>query len=147
MSAGRSASGIRQLAFRLRLKADLPPEPHKGGKGCLPFITHMPEQTEINPASSALDSLLHSHGIPYNRFGNTNSLTFWNNEWLCQMTFSFVIPALHSLGTVGVHVLQSTGSQVSAGGIQYLKTVIFQGVVPFKTIDTGFFMHQTYYGQ
>jgi len=31
-----------------------------------------------------------------------------------------VIPALHSLGTVGVHVLQSTGSQVSAGGIEFI---------------------------
>ena len=37
-----------------------------------------------------------------------------------------VIPALHSLGTVGVHVLQSTGSQVSAGGIQIYFFLVFQ---------------------
>jgi hypothetical protein len=35
-----------------------------------------------------------------------------------QSSHHSVIPALHSLGTVGVHVLQSTGRQVSAGGIQ-----------------------------
>ena len=70
VNAGRSASGIRQLSFRLRLKADLPPEPHKGGKAYLYFSTHMTEQTGITPASSTLDSLLHSHGIPYNRLGN-----------------------------------------------------------------------------